>query len=185
MQSEKASSLPLWAPILLFKRSDLQICQTSHSRITRISNSPPMWINSSGGPFWPNLNIQPIQKSNGVPHLSTWHVSRPFNVIWAHSAWMYHDISEISDFGKMSGPHFPKSCNKCVLENSDVSGTQFWMSCNNYRFLKNPIFARVLFSKFLQNKTYGILKSTRCQTAPALADELSNPDPGPSQRTHG
>ena len=46
--------------------------------------APPKWINSSGGdfrdPFWPNLNIQPIQKRNGGPHLSTRHHSKPFNL---------------------------------------------------------------------------------------------------------
>ena len=46
-----------------------------------VHNTSPRWINSPGGPFWPNLNIQPINKSIGVPHLSTRHVSRLFNLI--------------------------------------------------------------------------------------------------------
>ena len=67
------------------------------------SSKGPRWT-GWGGPkkyqFWPDLAIQPIKKSIGVPHLSTRHVSRPFNLIGAHPEWTDREILDISDFWK-------------------------------------------------------------------------------------
>ena len=70
--------------------------------------------------FRPNLNIQPIKKINGIspqPPNIDW---KPFNLIWAFSEWLEHDILEIWDFGKMSGSHFPKKRKKtwCLKKSS-------------------------------------------------------------------
>ena len=57
--------------------------------------------------------------------------SAPFDLIWAHSEWMEHDILEIWDFGKMPGSHCPNPRRTLVLKksrswnNSTTSKSQF------------------------------------------------------------
>ena len=78
--------------------------------------------------FRPNLNIQPIKKINGGPHLSARHQKSRFNLIWAFSEWLEHEILEISDFGKMSGSHVSKTSKKRVLKNPVLPGSHFSIS---------------------------------------------------------
>ena len=59
--------------------------------------------------FWPDLAIQPIQKSIGVSHLSARHHWKPFNLIWAHPEWTDLEIWEISDFWDFQVPRYLKS----------------------------------------------------------------------------
>ena len=68
--------------------------------------------------FRSNLTIQPIKKSNGGSHLSARHQKFRFNLIWAFSEWLEHEILKIWDFWKMSGSHFSKTRKKKCFENA-------------------------------------------------------------------
>ena len=90
----------------------------------------PRWINSSQGSISAESQHQAHKKSNGVPQRSARHDSTSFNLIWAHSEWMEHEIFEIWDIGKMSRSHSQ-------------------ISTRNY--LKMPALVRIPFFKVLQN----------------------------------
>ena len=66
-------------PILSTSKMHMRMCQTE--RITSNSCVNGMMRTPGRGQFRPNLNIQPIKTSNGVPHLSTRYVSKRFNLI--------------------------------------------------------------------------------------------------------
>ena len=71
--------------------------------------------------FWP---IRPIKKINGAspqPPNTHW---KPFNLIWAFSEWLEHEILEISDFWKMSVPIFQKPAKQWCLKKSRFARIQ-------------------------------------------------------------
>ena len=66
----------------LYGNAGSYVCIVSLGLVTMnylLSNTPPRWINSSGGPFLPNLNIQPEQKLNGGPRRPANHDWKPPN----------------------------------------------------------------------------------------------------------
>ena len=63
----------------------------------------------------------PYKKLNGVPPQPPNHDWKPFNLIWAFSEWLEHDILEILDFQKMPGSIFSKTRTKwCSKKSSFV-----------------------------------------------------------------
>ena len=82
------------------------------------------WCTCAEGQFRPNLNIQPIRKINGISPQLPNHDWKPFNLIWAFFEWLEHEILEIWDFGKCTGPSVQKPAKKLGFENSPFARIQ-------------------------------------------------------------
>ena len=75
-------------------RDNLLRVNYRQTKITAVAPQPGGWICFWGSPFRSNLNIQPIQKSNGVPQRPARPHLAAFNWIWAYSEWTEHFILE-------------------------------------------------------------------------------------------
>ena len=82
-----------------------------------LSNTPPRWINSSGGPFSAESQHPAHKKSNGGSHLSTRHKKSRFNLICAFLNGWNMKFRKFQ-FLKMTGSHVSKTRKKKCLKKS-------------------------------------------------------------------
>ena len=105
------------------------LCSTKHMRVCqteRITSDSCVngWVRTpraKGGPFRPNLNIQPIKKINGGPPQPPNHDWKRFNWIWAFVEWLEHEILRFWKNARV--PFFKNPQKHGVWKNPDLGAT--------------------------------------------------------------